>query len=156
MTQLYKIPQSVLVVIHTRELDVLLIERADRAGFWQSVTGSKDTLDELPSETAKREVAEETGIQINEMNDGTLTLRDWHYTNTYEIYPTWRHRYAPGVTHNIEHVFSLQVASTNISITLSPREHVQFAWLPYQEAAKRCFSASNAEAILRLPDFVQR
>ncbi len=153
MTQPYKIPQSVLVVIHTRELDVLLIERADRAGFWQSVTGSKDTLDELPSETAKREVAEETGIQI----DGVaITLRDWHYSNTYEIYPTWRHRYAPGVTHNIEHVFSLQVPSTNIPIRLSPREHVQFAWLPYQEASKRCFSVSNAEAILRLPNFVQR
>lgn len=153
MTQPYKIPQSVLVVIHTRALDVLLIERADRAGFWQSVTGSKDTPDELPSETAKREVAEETGINI----DGNLlALCDWHYSHTYEIYPTWRHRYAPGVTRNIEHVFSLQVASTNIPITLSPREHVQFAWLPYQEAAKRCFSASNAEAILRLPDYVQQ
>ena len=153
MTQLYKIPQSVLVIIHTKELDVLLIARADRAGFWQSVTGSKDTLDELPSETAKREVAEETGIQIDGV---TVTLCDWNYSNTYEIYPTWRHRYAPGVTHNIEHVFSLQVPSTNIPITLSPREHLQFVWLPYQKAAQQCFSASNTEAILRLPDFVQR
>nr|WP_230404429.1 MULTISPECIES: dihydroneopterin triphosphate diphosphatase [Undibacterium] len=140
----YKIPESVLVVIYTPELDVLLLERADRPGFWQSVTGSKDSIEEALSYTAQREVMEETGI------DTTLhTLTDWQISNLYEIYPVWRHRYAPGVTQNKEHVFGLCVPR-DTSVTLAPREHLRFEWLPIKEAADRCFSASNAEAILQL------
>jgi dATP pyrophosphohydrolase len=159
----YKIPESVLVVIHTSAMDVLLIERADKQGFWQSVTGSKDSADELLLETAIRELREETGIivagmpvsesAIAEKNLPLVSLenlQDWQLSNVYEIYPVWRHRYAPGVTSNTEHVFGLLVPP-NIPIVLAPREHVNFVWLPYREAADRCFSASNAEAILQLP-----
>lgn len=144
---MHKIPESVLVVIHTPELEVLLIERADKPGFWQSVTGSLDTLDEPLIQTATRELFEETGIAA----DGeSIVVRDWHLSNIYEIYPVWRHRYAPGVTHNTEHVFGVCVARTT-PILLSAREHLQYQWLPYIDAADRCFSSSNAEAILQLP-----
>ena len=146
----HKIPQSVLVVIHSPELEVLLIERAKQPGFWQSVTGSKDHLDEDWALTAIREVAEETGIVVGSPRVPTSALRDWALENVYEIYPVWRHRYAPGVTHNTERVFSLQVPR-DTPITLAPREHTQHVWLPWQEAADRCFSPSNAEAILMLP-----
>jgi dATP pyrophosphohydrolase len=141
------------VVIHTAGLDVLLIERADKPGFWQSVTGSKDSLDEPPAETAVREVAEETGIVVGSPDVPVAYLRDWGLRNVYEIYPVWRHRYAPGVTHNTEHVFGLRVPA-GIPVILNPREHLRFDWLPWQEAADRCFSPSNAEAILQLPRFV--
>ncbi|GAB3461912.1 dihydroneopterin triphosphate diphosphatase [Massilia terrae] len=144
---MHKIPESVLVVIHTSDLEVLLIERADRPGFWQSVTGSLDRPDEPLIETATRELFEETGI----VADGErIRLIDWHLSNIYEIYQTWRHRYAPGVTHNTEHVFSVCVPR-DIPVILSPREHTQYAWLPLLEAADRCFSSSNAEAVLQLP-----
>lgn len=143
----FKIPESVLVVIHTPQLDVLLIERADQPGFWQSVTGSMDTLDEPLAQTAAREVREETGISARPED-----FRDWALANVYEIYPVWRHRYAPGVTHNTEHVFSLCVPP-GTAVTLSPREHRAWQWLPYREAADRCFSPSNAEAVLMLPQF---
>jgi dATP pyrophosphohydrolase len=159
----YKIPESVLVVIHTPALDVLLIERADKPGFWQSVTGSRDAEDEPLMETAIREVAEETGIVVLPSSATTAAnvdapsrsvsgehLQDWQLSNVYEIYPVWRHRYAPGVTHNTEHVFGLTVPP-GIPVTLAPREHMNFMWLPYREAADKCFSASNAEAILHLP-----
>lgn len=146
----HKIPQSVLVVIHSPELEVLLIERAKQPGFWQSVTGSKDHLDEDWALTAIREVAEETGIVVGSPQVPAAALRDWALENVYEIYPVWRHRYAPSVTHNTERVFSLQVPR-DTPITLAPREHTQHVWLPWQEAADRCFSPSNAEAILMLP-----
>lgn len=147
---MHKIPESVLVVIHTPDLEVLLIERADKPGYWQSVTGSLDAPDEPLQGTAARELFEETGI----VADGSaIVLRDWHLSNLYEIYPVWRHRYAPGVTHNTEHVFSVCVPR-DIAVTLSPREHLNFAWLPHIEAADRCFSSSNAEAILQLPRHV--
>jgi dATP pyrophosphohydrolase len=148
-----KIPESVLVVIHTAELDVLLIERADRSGFWQSVTGSKDALDEPSDLTARREVFEETGIEVGSAAVPVANLRDWHLSNVYEIYPVWRHRYAPGVTHNTEFVFGLRVPR-DVDVTLSPREHVAHLWLPWREAADKCFSPSNAEAILQLPRFL--
>ncbi|WJF90701.1 dihydroneopterin triphosphate diphosphatase [Paraburkholderia bonniea] len=141
-----KIPESVLVVIHTPALEVLIIERADRPGFWQSVTGSKDHLDEPLAETAQREVAEETGIVVSRN-----ALLDWQHQIEYDIYPVWRHRYAPGVTRNTEHWFSLQVPD-GTEVTLSPREHTAFVWLPYKAAAARCFSRSNQEAILQLPE----
>jgi len=148
----FKIPESILVVIHTPALEVLLIERADKPGFWQSVTGSKDTVDEALTETAMREVAEETGIVIGSPEVPLCNLRDWRLSNVYEIYPVWRHRYEPGVTHNTEHVFGLRVPR-GVPVTLSPREHLRYEWLPWREAADRCFSPSNAEAILQLPRF---
>jgi dATP pyrophosphohydrolase len=143
----FKIPESVLVVIHTPSRDVLLLERADHPGFWQSVTGSLATPDEALAETALRELFEETGIAAS-----TADLRDWKLSNVYEIYPEWRARYAPGVTRNTEHVFSLCVPA-GTPVTLNPREHTSFQWLPWLEAADRCYSASNAEAILMLPQF---
>ena len=148
MTRPFKIPRSVLVVIHTPALEVLLIERADRPGYWQSVTGSLDHEDEAPVDAAWREVAEETGLAAGE-------LRDWAIDNVYEIYPVWRHRYAPGVTHNTEHVFGLTVPAA-VEVRLDPREHLAQVWLPWREAADRCFSPSNAEAVLLLPRFARR
>ena len=144
----FKIPESVLVVIHTPALDVLLINRADIPGHWQSVTGSKDTLDEPFERTAIREVAEETGIDAR-----AGVLRDWQLENVYDIYPHYLHRYAPGVVRNRERVFGLQVAA-GTPVTLSPREHTAFQWLPWRQAADTCFSPSNAEAILLLPQFL--
>ena len=152
----HKIPESVLVVIHTPQREVLLIERADKPGYWQSVTGSKDEPDEPLLRTCVREVAEETGIVIDDGAAGGVplsALRDWGLSNVYEIYPVWRHRYAPGVTHNTEHVFGLTVPH-RVEVTLNPREHLRFEWLPWREAADRCFSPSNAEAILQLPRFL--
>ena len=153
MNRPYKIPESVLVVIHTADLQVLLIERAERPGFWQSVTGSKDTVEEELELTAVREVAEETGIVVGTPAVPPQALRDWNLRNVYLIYPEWHHRYEPHVTHNTEHVFSLQVPR-DVEVTLSPREHSAFQWLPHHEAADRCFSSSNAEAILMLPRFM--
>jgi dihydroneopterin triphosphate diphosphatase len=150
-----KIPESVLVVIHTPALDVLLIERADKPGYWQSVTGSKDSVDE-PLALAgqrEREVAEETSIVVGSAAVPRAALRDWGLQNVYEIYPVWRHRYAPGVTHNTEHVFGLTVPA-GTPVRLSPREHVASVWLPWREAADRCFSPSNAEAVLMLPRYI--
>ena len=145
-----KIPESVLVVIHTPALEVLLIERADAPGYWQSVTGSKDTLEESLVDTCVREVAEETGIVIGTALVPASALRDCELVNVYEIYPRWRARYAPGVTHNTEHVFALEVPA-GTRVTLAPREHVALQWLPWRAAADACFSPSNAEAILHLP-----
>ena len=142
-----KIPISVLVVIYKSNKDVLLIERADRESFWQSVTGSLDTPDEDLALAATREVFEETGITVNSLPAGAL--RNMHHQIEYEIYPDWRFRYAPGITRNTEHWFALQVPD-NTSITLSPREHVAYEWLPFEAAAKKCFSRSNGEAILKL------
>jgi dihydroneopterin triphosphate diphosphatase len=141
----FKIPRSVLVVIHTPALEVLLIERADRPGFWQSVTGSLDAPDEDPALAARREVEEETGIA-----PGVGVLSDWQHQIDYEIYATWRHRYAPGVTRNTEYWFGLEVPA-GTPVRLSPREHVAQAWLPWEEAARRCFSPSNGDAIRQLP-----
>jgi dATP pyrophosphohydrolase len=136
-----------LVVIYKSNRDVLLIERADREGFWQSVTGSLDSPSEDLSVAATREVFEETGIAVDQLPAGSL--RNMHHHIEYEIYPEWRFRYAPGVTRNTEHWFSLEVPD-GIQIQLAPREHVAYEWLPFEEAAKRCFSRSNGEAIMRL------
>jgi len=140
----YKIPESVLVVIHTPDLQVLLLERTDRPGFWQSVTGSLDAEDEPLALTAAREVAEETGIVA-----GDHLLTDWRHTIQYDIYPQWRHRYAPGVTRNTEHWFGLCVPEP-LPVKLAPREHLQWQWLPWKQAALQCFSSSNAEAVRQL------
>jgi dATP pyrophosphohydrolase len=136
----HKIPVSVLVVIYTADGQVLLMERADAPGFWQSVTGSQDAGETL-IETAIREVREETGLDAAQFE-----LTPWDIENRYEIYARWRHRYAPGVTHNTEHVFGLRLPAPQ-PVNLAPREHLQYVWLPWQEAAARCFSPSNAAAI---------
>jgi dihydroneopterin triphosphate diphosphatase len=141
----YKIPVSTLVVIYTPQLDVLLLERADHPGFWQSVTGSQDEGEAL-AQTAAREVAEETGIEASRNE-----LADWNLQNVFEIYPVWRGRYAPGVTHNTEHVFGLRVPG-RIAVRVEPREHLAAEWVPWREAADRVFSWSNRKAILMLPE----
>ena len=147
MTISYKIPISTLIVIYTPQLDVLLLERADHPGYWQSVTGSQDFGESL-RETAIREVFEETGLDAN-----CYVLSDWKKHSVYEIYPIWRHRYAPGTTHNTENVFGLRLPDKQ-AVSISPREHLQYIWLPYKEAAAKCFSWSNREAILALPEKV--
>jgi dATP pyrophosphohydrolase len=139
-----KIPVSVLVVIHTVQLEVLLLERRVRAGYWQSVTGSLDAPDEPLEAAAAREVGEETGIDVR---SGSLSR--WNMANTFEIYAQWRHRFAPGVLYNVEHVFGLRLAA-RAPVTLAPDEHMAFAWLPWREAATRCFSWSNRDAIMVL------
>ena len=139
-----KLPVSVLVVVHTAALDVLLLERRVRAGYWQSVTGSLDALDEQLEAAAAREVLEETGIAA-----ASGRLSRWNVANTFEIYEQWRHRFAPGVLYNVEHVFGLQLAARS-PVTLAPNEHVAFAWLPWREAAAKCFSWSNRDAIVLL------
>lgn len=145
----YKIPISVLVVIHTPDLKVLLLERADRPGFWQSVTGSQDGGETL-RQTAVRELEEETGL-----NAGEHLLTDWETQNVYEIYPQWRHRYAPGITQNTEHVFGLMLPRP-LPITVAPHEHLQYEWLNSEAAAKKVFSTSNRDAILHLPERIKR
>jgi dATP pyrophosphohydrolase len=136
-----KLPFSVLVVVHTAEMEVLLLERAARPGFWQSVTGSLDSPQELHEAAAARELREETGI------DAPLArLRRWNVAYTFEIYPQWRHRFAPGVTHNTEHLFSVELPE-RAPVTIAPLEHTAFAWLPWGEAAEKCFSWSNRDAI---------
>jgi dATP pyrophosphohydrolase len=136
-----KLPLSVLVVVHTAELEVLLLERAARPGFWQSVTGSLDRQDEPFEAAAARELREETGI------DAALgRLKRWNVAYTFEIYAQWRHRFAPGVTHNTEHLFSLELAERS-PVAIAPQEHTAFAWLPWREAAQKCFSWSNRDAI---------
>jgi len=140
----FKLPVSVLVVVHTADLEVLLIERATRPGFWQSVTGSLEHGDELVDAAAAREVREETGIDA-----ARGTLRRWKVAYTFEIYKQWRHRFGPGVAHNTEHVLSLALRQ-RVPVTLAPDEHTAFAWLPWREAAVRCFSWSNRDAIVML------
>jgi dATP pyrophosphohydrolase len=145
----YKRPVSVLVVIHTPDLQVLLLERAAHAGYWQSVTGSQEAGETL-QQTARREIAEETGIDAD-----PAALLDWQLTNTYEIFAEWRHRYAPGVTHNTEHVFSLQLPAAQ-PIRVAADEHLGYCWLAQHEAAAKCFSWSNRDAILMLCERLRR
>ena len=142
----YKIPESVLVVIHTPDLMVLLLERAGHPVFWQSVTGSRATPEEDFAATAMREVAEETGIDA-----ARYPLSDWQITNRFDIFTRWRHRYAPGVTHNDEHVFGLTVPEP-LAVRLAADEHTASQWLPWREAAALTFSWSNRDAILMLPE----
>lgn len=137
----YKIPVSVLVVVHTAAREVLLLERTQRPGFWQSVTGSLERADEPLEAAATRELHEETGIDA-----AGGRLARWNVANTFEIFPHWRHRFAPGVTRNTEHVFGLELAR-RAPVEISPEEHVAFVWLPWREAAQKCFSWSNRDAI---------
>jgi len=143
----FKQPVSALVIVHTAELHVLLLERADFPDHWQSVTGSRDQ-DETLADTATRELLEETGIEA----DAFGGVVDWHLTRDYEIFPQWRHRYPAGTTMNTEHVFSIDVHEP-VPIRLATREHVRYVWLPWRAAAERCFSWTNRDAILALPGF---
>ena len=140
---MFKTPVSALVLIHTEDLQVLIMERADKVGFWQSVTGSLEA-GETPRQTAIREVLEETGLHAEQFE-----LQDWQVANTYEIYPHWRYRYAPNVTTNVEHQFALVLPST-LPVQLAPDEHLQYAWVDWREAAQRVFSWTNVDAIKRL------
>lgn len=140
---MFKTPISALVLIHTADLQVLIMERADKQGFWQSVTGSLEP-GETPLQAAIREVHEETGLVATEYD-----LQDWQASNMYEIYPHWRHRYAPGVTHNTEHLFGLTLPKP-LPINLAPDEHVRYEWVDWREAAKRVFSWTNVDALKRL------
>jgi dihydroneopterin triphosphate diphosphatase len=140
----YKIPRSVLVVIHTSNLEVLLLERVIRRGFWQSVTGSQDLAETLEA-TARREVSEETGLDTR-----TVTLQDWKLSNEFQIFAQWRSRYAPGVTRNTEHVFSLEVPAP-FEVRIAPDEHSAYQWVEYARAAELCFSWSNRDALNLLP-----
>ena len=139
----FKTPISSLVLIHTADLQVLIMERADKAGFWQSVTGSIEG-DETPIQAAIREVAEETGLDALAYN-----LQDWQASNVYEIYPHWRHRYAPGVVENTEYLFGLELPE-KLAIKLAPNEHIRYEWVDWREAAKRVFSWTNIDALKRL------
>jgi dihydroneopterin triphosphate diphosphatase len=144
----FKKPISSLVLIYTEDFKVLLMERADKKAFWQSVTGSLEA-NETPSEAAAREVFEETGIHANQ-----YSLEDWHLSHVYEIYLHWRYRYAPDVTHNTEHIFGLKVPAA-IPIKLSADEHVQYLWLDWKEAMDKVFSWTNVEAIKKLAEIHQ-
>ena len=146
----FKIPRSVLVVIHTRDLQVLMMERTGWPGFWQSVTGSVDREDEPLIEAAAREVREETGLDA-----AVYTLSDWQVEKDFEIFVQHRHRYAPGVTHNREHVFSLELPEP-LPVVLAPKEHQRYRWLPLQEASGLTISWTNRDAILALPDRKKR
>jgi dihydroneopterin triphosphate diphosphatase len=141
----YKIPRSALVVIHTSDLQVLMMERASWPGFWQSVTGSLDREDESFREAAVREVREETGLEA-----AKYALTDWGVEREFEIFAKHRARYAPGVTRNLEHVFGLELPAP-LEVRLDPREHLRYRWLPYREAADLTISSSNRDAILALP-----
>jgi dATP pyrophosphohydrolase len=144
----FKQPVSVLVLVHTSDLRVLLLERADYPEHWQSVTGSCEPGEALP-DTAARELAEETGIDAAAFGG----VVDWNLSNDFEIFPQWRHRYPPGTTHNTEHVFALALPGP-VDVRLNPREHLRHAWLPWPEAAERCFSWTNRDAIQALPERV--
>lgn len=144
----YKTPISVLVLIHTPDMQVLLMERADKAGFWQSVTGSLEVLPdgslESLEDAAVREVQEETSLDAH-----AYKLEDWGFSNVYEIYPHWRYRYEPGITQNTEHVFGLELPGP-LDVQLSPKEHVHYEWVDWRDAAKRVFSWTNVEALRKL------
>lgn len=140
---MFKTPISALVLIHTNDLQVLIMERADKAGYWQSVTGSLEG-NETPQQAAIREVREETGLDANQYD-----FQDWQASNVYEIYPHWRHRYAPGVVENTEHLFGLALPQT-LPVTLAPDEHTRYEWVDWREAANRVFSWTNIDALKKL------
>ena len=135
-----KQPVSILVVIHTSDLQILLLERVKPSQFWQSVTGSREGEEDL-AETASREILEETGIRVS-----STALLDHRLSNRFPIPPAWRNRYDGGVTHNTEHVFSACLESA-VAPRLDPVEHQAWEWLPWQDAVRRVWSWTNRDAI---------
>lgn len=144
----YKIPVSILVIIYTKDMEILLLHRKDKKNFWQSVTGSIEE-GESPVNAAKRELLEETGIDHQE-----FLLLDWKLSQQYEIFPHWRYRYEPNVTHNIEHVFSVELPE-KIIVNLEPSEHKEYKWVPLHDAIKEVFSGTNADALKKLYEIKQ-
>ena len=138
-------PESVLVVIYT-PTEILLLKRNADFEFWQSVTGTLET-GEIPADAALRELFEETGI-------ADVELVDCRHSVNFEISPHWRSRYAPGITHNKEHVF-LCALPARVEVTLSPEEHTEFIWLDYQSAMARATSKTNRAAIQRFVMLVE-
>jgi dATP pyrophosphohydrolase len=134
----------VLVVVYTRAGKVLMLRRADHPEFWQSITGSMEWQDAAPLAAAVRELCEETGIEVSPQ-----ALRDWRITRQFEIFPQWRHRYAPGVRYNTEHCFSLELPDES-DINVSPTEHSEYAWVTFAEAVERVFSWTNRDALRAL------
>lgn len=139
----YKRPESVLVLIYSKTGYVLMLQRVFPEDFWQSVTGSLE-WNEVPQQAAIRELKEETGLD-------PVGLVDCGYAQEYEIYSIWRDRYAPGVTHNQEHVFLLPLDEC-VSVKLNPQEHTEYRWAPKDEAIEMATSHTNAEAIIRWVD----
>ena len=145
----FALPESVLVIVHTSDLQVLLLQRVARRGWWQSVTGAREPQDASLRDTARRELQEETGIQAD------ATLHDWHWVNRYSLWPAWRHRYAPDVTHNVEYTLSACVPAPR-AVRLSPSEHERYVWMSWRDAIDRCFGPTNREALRRLPSETRR
>jgi len=141
VSAVYKRPESVLVVIYSVSGEVLLLERCQPEGYWQSVTGSLE-WGEAARTAAIREVREETGLQVQD------NLVDCAYSNRFEIVPAWRARYAPDVDWNTEHVFRVELATT-APICINTEEHVQAEWVAAQQAAERASSRTNRAAIER-------
>jgi len=137
----YRRPESVLIVIYTDGGEFLLMERRRPAGFWQSVTGSLE-WGELADSAARREVVEETGI-----TQGVLVNLQW--TQVYEILRAFGKVYAPGITRNLEHAFSLRLAQ-RVPVTLSASEHVQFRWAGGADAVETASSSTNRAVIEQL------
>jgi len=135
----YKRPESVLVVVFTRSGDVLLLKRVDHPDFWQSVTGAL-RWGERPAGAARRELVEETGLAAEALVDHGRVF-------TFEILERWRHRYEPGVDHNREHLFSLELAE-RAPVRIDPGEHSAWQWQPRERAAALVWSWSNRRAIL--------
>jgi dihydroneopterin triphosphate diphosphatase len=139
--QQFRRPESVLVVIYTEGGEYLLLERRRPPGYWQSVTGSLE-WGELADAAARREVIEETGI-----TQGVLVNLQW--TQVYEILPVFGKRYAPGVTRNLEHAFSLRLPQ-RVPVTLSDTEHAEFRWVPALQALETVSSSTNRNVIAEL------
>jgi len=142
----HKRPESVLVVVSHQQQDILLLERRHPAGFWQSVTGSLE-WDEQPIEAALRELHEETGIT-------NATLHDCHKTYQFPIHPEWKKFYSADVNMNIEHVFTLDLA-TLPKVNLDEDEHTHYCWLDRKHAAEKVFSWTNREVIENLQQYLK-
>ena len=137
----YRRPESVLIVIYTDGGEYLLLERRRPPGFWQSVTGSLE-WGEVADTAARREVVEETGI-----TQGVLVNLQW--TQVYEILPAFGKVYAPGITRNLEHAFSLRLTQ-RVAVTLSDSEHVQYRWASGSDAVETASSSTNRAVIEQL------
>ena len=136
-----KIPISVLIIVYTKNKDILLLNKKGKDSMWQSITGSLQ-INEKPLDAAKRELFEETGIVSN-------NIIDCKKEHIFEIYEMWRHKYEDGITHNTEHVFKLELDDI-IDIKLDSDEHDSFEWVTRVKAAEKVFSHTNRQAIFDL------